>query len=136
MNTNISSILKLPLALWLMGAFLGITETSLGQAKMKFEKKTQKFPKTKAGKLLSFEYQLTNTGDVPLIINELKVACTCTKFKFDSSPISPNQASTIYVTSDTHNKIGYQDRIIEVYSNALSSPHKLRFKGMVDHQSK
>lgn len=116
--------------------FLGVTETSWGQPKIKIEQKTQKFSKTKAGELLKFEYNITNTGNMPLIISELKVACACTKFEFETSPILTNQKSTIYVTFDTKNKIGYQDRIIEVYSNAHSSPDKLRFKGMVDHKTK
>ena len=105
---------------------------ALAQAEMKFEKKAIKYPKTKEGKLLQFEYPFTNTGDQPLIISDIKVACTCTQFAYPKRPILPNTKDTIHVTFDTNKKVGWQDRTLEIYSNAKNSPTTIRFKGMVE----
>ncbi|MBL4652609.1 MAG: DUF1573 domain-containing protein [Flavobacteriales bacterium] len=119
----------------IVGAFFMLfTLVSLGQAEIKFEEKVQKFEKTKPGPVLEFDYSFTNTGDQPLIITELKVTCTCTKFTFPKEPIAVGEKAIVHVAFDTNHKIGYQDRIIEIYSNAKSSPDKIRFKGVVDNK--
>ena len=104
------------------------------QAEIKIEKKTFKFPKTKEGVELKHTYKLTNTGDTPLLIQKYEVACTCTKLTFPKTPILPNETVAIVVSFDTKHKIGWQDRIITLYSNAENSPTKIRFKVMVDNK--
>jgi hypothetical protein len=104
------------------------------QAEFDFEKKVFKFSKTPAGEVLNFEYNFTNVGNIPLIINEIKVTCPCTKYKYPKEPILPKQKGKITVTFDTDKKIGYQDRTINIYSNTKESPYNIRFKGMVDHK--
>ena len=111
-----------------------VSITLLGQAEIKLDKKTIKFSKTKEGVELKHRYKLTNTGNAPLFIDRYDVACTCTKAKFPKTPILPNQTVDIIVTFDTNHKIGWQDRIITLYSNAENSPTKIRFKVMVDNK--
>lgn len=105
----------------------------LGQ-EIKFEDKTQKFEKVKAGEVLSFDFFYTNTGSAPLILTEVKVSCGCTKPTFSKTPLAPGERAVITVTFDTKGKYGYQDRILEVYSNSSTSPYKIRFKGVVDNK--
>lgn len=102
------------------------------QPEIKFEDKTKKFEKTKPGEILSFVYSFINAGDQPLIISAVKVTCGCTKPEFPDQPVNPGEKGNIHVSFDTKGKIGYQDRILEVISNAKNSPEKIRFKGVVD----
>ncbi len=101
---------------------------------IKFEDKTQKFEKVKAGEMLSFDFFYTNTGDAPLVITKVTVACSCTVPTFPKTPLAPGERAVIKVTFDTKGKYGYQDRILEVFSNAPNSPFKIRFKGVVDNK--
>jgi hypothetical protein len=110
-----------------------LSETLQAQPEMDFENKTVKIPKTKEGELIKINYVFTNTGNQPLIISETKVACSCTKVKFPTHPVLPQKTDTIKVTFDTNRKIGYQDRIIEIYANTPKSPEKIRFKVMIDN---
>lgn len=96
--------------------------------------RTIKLPKTKEGEVVQFEYTFMNHGKAPLIISEIKVQCSCTKFEFPKDPIPPNGSGVIKVTFDTKGKIGYQDRTLDVYSNAENSPYTLRFKIVVDNK--
>lgn len=107
---------------------------SYGQAIISFDDKTKKFDKTKAGEILYFEYTFSNSGNEPLLISEVKVTCGCTKPEFPNEPVKPAESGTIKVSFDTKGKIGYQDRILEVISNAKNSPEKIRFKGVVDNK--
>ncbi len=108
----------------------------LGQeAEFSFEGKTTfKFPKTKEGSILTHTFPFTNSGDAPLIISEYKVACKCTKAFFSNEPIMPGETGSITIEFDTNGKIAWQDRTVEIYSNAKKSPLKLRFKVMVDNE--
>ncbi len=99
----------------------------------KFEKKVLKLPKTKAGEILNISYPFTNEGTTPLIISDIKVACSCTKPSWPTYPILPGKADTIHVSINTKTLIGWQDRILEIHSNTADSPNKIRFKLMVDN---
>lgn len=115
--------------------FVVLSSTHLfGQANFKFDKTTLKLPKTKEGEVVRFEYSFTNDGNQPLIINEIKVACSCTKFEFPKEPIKPGEKAVIKVSFDTKDKIGFQDRTLDIYSNAKKNPFKIRFKIMVDNK--
>ncbi len=115
----------------LITILLLISGSLLAQAKIDFDHKVHKFPDTKEGVLLEHDYTFTNSGDQPLLINDIKVSCSCTKFTYPKKPVPPGGKGTIHVTFDTHNKYEWQNRILEIQSNAKNSPEKIRFKVMV-----
>lgn len=105
-------------------------------AEFSFSDPNLRLPKTPEGKVLTFEYPFTNKGTAPLVISEIKVQCTCTKFEFPKEPVMPGASGVIKVTFDTNGKIGYQDRILQVFANTKKSPYELRFRVMVDNKKK
>jgi hypothetical protein len=107
---------------------------SQGKADFAFEKEVLKLGKVKEGEVLNFEFPFTNSGTEPLFITDIKVACTCTKFEYPKSPVAPGEKALIKVSFDTKNKIGYQDRTLEIFSNAKKSPKIIRFKVDVDNK--
>ncbi len=107
---------------------------SFSQPEIKFVKKTIKFEKTVAGEILHFDFPFINQGNEPLIISEVKVTCGCTSPEFPDKPVAPLEKGVIKVNFDTKGKRGYQDRILEVLSNAKNSPEKIRFKGVVENK--
>lgn len=104
------------------------------QAEFSFKKSTIKFPKTKQGVVLHGDYEFTNTGNQPLIISEIKVACSCTKYEFPKEPILPGKSGVIKVTYDSKDGYGWQDRTLDIYSNVKKNPVKVRFKVYVDEK--
>ena len=103
------------------------------QAEFSVLKKTINHGKVKEGIVLSFDYEITNTGAEPLIFKDYKVACSCTKATLPEKPVMPGEKVKVNVTFDTKDKIGFQDRIIEVNSNAKNGLMKLRFKVTVQN---
>lgn len=88
---------------------------------------THQFGKVNEGVSLKHYYVFVNSGDTPLIIDEAKVTCSCTKVEFPRYPILPQQKDSILVTFDTKQKYYQQDRIIKLKSNTKKQ-EKLRFK--------
>jgi hypothetical protein len=105
-----------------------------GKAVFAFEKEIFKFGKVKAGEILEFSYPFTNSGSSPLIISDIKVTCGCTKPEYPQEPILPGESAVIKVKFNTKGKIGFQDRTLEIISNADPSPKIVRFKGTVSEE--
>lgn len=108
-----------------------ITLAGFSQAKLSFDHRTHRFPKTKEGVLLEHDYTFTNTGNQPLLIDGITVGCTCTKFTYPKKPILPGESGIIHITFDTNEKYSWQDRILKISSNAKNNPTNIRFKVMV-----
>jgi hypothetical protein len=106
-----------------------VTSISYSQfPKLKIDKEIYKFPDTIEGKLLVHDFVLTNIGDAPLIINDYKVACPCTKVELPKNPIAPSQSYELKVTFDTSGKSEWQDRTILLKTNTKNKEEKLRIK--------
>lgn len=102
------------------------------EAKFSVDKSVHKFPKSKEGILLEHHFKVTNTGNVPLIISDYKVACECTKLFLPKKPIAPGETVAIKVTFDTTGKSYFQDRIIYLSTNTKDKEEKLRIKVNVE----
>lgn len=104
--------------------------TFTGGAEFSFLTKNHDFTDTKEGVILQHDFSFTNTGDQPLVISGFKVACTCTKITFPEAPVLPNEKGVIHLSFDTTGKYGYQNRKIELVSNANKTV-KLSFRVFV-----
>lgn len=91
---------------------------------------SHKWSKTDEGVLLEHYFVYENSGEVPLVIDDAKVSCSCTKVDFPNAPTPPGEKDSIRVTFNTEGKFYMQDRKIEIYSNA-SRKEKLRIKVFV-----
>jgi len=92
------------------------------------DKKTIKFPDTKAGEILEHTFHFKNTGSIPLIIQDYLVECSCTKLSYPQQPVLPDQISELKLTFDTNGKYYFQDRIVELKMNTKKQTGKLRLK--------
>ena len=89
--------------------------------------KVHRSGKVTEGEILQYTYQFANSGNGPLIFLKYEVSCPCTVVTLPEAPILPGEEAAVLVQFDTKDKIGYQDRTVTIYSNALKSPHGVRF---------
>ena len=101
------------------------------QAKLTVKDAKQGFGTVKKGEVVKLNYEITNDGNEPLIINKVEVSCSCTSVEFDKKPVLPSQKTIVTVIFDTKTVYDRQDRVVEVFSNDKKGPHKLRYKGVV-----
>lgn len=101
------------------------------QADLLFLDDVHKFPKTEAGVILTHVFAFVNTGEAPLVISDAKVTCTCTKINYPTTPVMPSDTAKLVITFNTTEVYGWQDRLVDVSSNAKSGNKQVRFKVMV-----
>jgi hypothetical protein len=109
----------------------GIAAFGQNKAAITFDETVIKFPKTQGGDVLNFSYPFKNTGTEPLIIENIKVACTCTKPVWPKHPIMPGKSDSITVEFDTKKVWGWQEKELRIYSNACDAYTSVYFKGNV-----
>ncbi len=63
-------------------------------------------------------FSFTNTGKVPLILNDVKASCGCTTPEWTKEPVLPGKNGTIRVTFNPKNRPGSFSKTIQVNSNA------------------
>ncbi len=109
--------------------FVLLSGTILAQEpKFSVDNATHKFDDIKEGEQLSHVFVITNTGNAPLLINDYKVACPCTKVELPTAPIPPGQSYKMKVTFDSNGKSEWQDRAILLQTNTKKKEEKLRIK--------
>ena len=115
------------LVVLLFGTFI----CALAQPKLEIKDAKKSFGFVKKGEVVKLNYEISNTGTEPLLINNVEVSCSCTSVEFDKKPILPGQNTLVTVIFDTKTVYDRQDRVVLVQSNDKKSPHKLRYKGIV-----
>lgn len=76
-------------------------------------------------------FTITNTGNEPLILSNVKSSCGCTVPKWTKEPIMPGGTTVIDVKYAT-NRIGPINKSVTISSNAVNTPTKvIRIKGKV-----
>lgn len=80
---------------------------------------------------VSYEFEYTNTGKVPLILQNVRATCGCTTPEWTKEPIVPGQQGRIKVIFDPKNRPGPFVKTITVTSNAEPAVHTLTIQGTV-----
>ncbi|MBN2274676.1 MAG: DUF1573 domain-containing protein [Bacteroidales bacterium] len=78
-----------------------------------------------------YEFEYTNTGRVPLILNDVKATCGCTTPEWTKEPVVPGRQGSIKVKFDPKNRPGPFSKSITVICNADPPRHILTIKGTV-----
>lgn len=81
--------------------------------------------------LVVHDFQFTNTGKVPLILNEVKASCGCTTPEWTKEPVLPGKSGNIRVTFNPKNRPGSFSKTIQVNSNADLPVVTLAIQGVV-----
>ncbi len=81
-------------------------------------------------------FKFTNTGDQPLIVNNVRASCGCTTPQWTKEPVLPGKDGTIEVAYNPKNRPGPFSKSVNVYSNTQPSVTVLRIKGTVKPRKK
>jgi hypothetical protein len=84
-----------------------------------------------ADSIASYEFEFTNTGKVPLILQNVHATCGCTSPEWTKEPVMPGQQGRIRVNFNPKNRPGPFVKTITVTSNAEPSVTLLTIKGTV-----
>lgn len=78
------------------------------------------------GEMLPITYEIDNTSDVPLVIQEIQTSCGCI-IPFDDLPIMvlPGQKNTVRLGYDSNKNTGYVAHQIYLYGNFTDSTKRV-----------
>jgi hypothetical protein len=77
------------------------------------------------------DFRFTNSGKVPLIINNVNTSCGCTVPDWPKEPVMPGTSGVIRVHFDPKKLTGAFNKVISVSSNATTPVVNLVIKGVV-----
>jgi hypothetical protein len=86
-----------------------------------WDKNTYDFGDIFQGEKVERVFRFTNSGTEPLVITNVEVTCGCTTPKgWPRDPVNPGGRGEITVQFDSSHKIGRQNKVSTVVSNAVS----------------
>ncbi|MCZ2357403.1 MAG: DUF1573 domain-containing protein [Bacteroidia bacterium] len=95
------------------------------------DSETHDFGKITEGEKVSHTFKIKNTGQNPLVINDVKPSCGCTTPNWTKDPIPPGNEGKIEVEFDSQGKSGNQSKTVTVTANADPKIKILKFTGEV-----
>ena len=131
MKNYLKKIGGLSLVLFLLTSLQSFApDNVLASAKMAWMELEYDFGSIEQGSPVSHDFEFTNNGEAPLLINNVKTSCGCTVPKYPKDPIMPGESETIKVTYNAA-KVGSFNKKITVMSNADQSSYSLAIAGEV-----
>ena len=87
------------------------------------------------GDTVEHVFAFTNTGEFPLIINNITASCGCTTPEWPHEPVAPGEKSSVKVRFNSRGKSGTQNKTITIFANTDPSMTDLHFKALVNPKS-
>ncbi len=113
----------------LLFIFLGCTSESskkvhinfedLPKTKIEFNTYSHNFGKLQYGEVVSYSFKYTNTGEHALVIDNVESDCSCTKFKWNKTPLKPGASDYIDISYNSTGQSGNNFRTITLTTNTV-----------------
>jgi hypothetical protein len=76
----------------------------------------------------------TNTGDLPLVVTEVRTSCTCITVQYDRKKVMPGERGSIVITMDPAKAPeGNFYRVLQVYSSARGGVKHITLKAVISN---
>lgn len=92
---------------------------------IKFEKSSKDFGDISQGDKVEHVFKLENTGKAPLVISNVAATCGCTVPQWPKEPVAPGKTAEIKVSFNSAGKVGKQNSVVRIYSNASEPIEKV-----------
>lgn len=101
-------------------------EAPMTGAKIYFEVKSNDFGEITQGDKVEYTFEFENVGNEPLILSDVRTTCGCTAPEWPKEPIAPGGSAKLRVVFNSAGKMGMQNKVITVMSNAVNSPERVK----------
>ena len=100
-----------------------------------FEESKYDFGSVAQGGTVDHTFKFKNTGTAPLIISNIGVSCGCTTPEWTKEPIAPGKTGTIAAHFNSTGKMGMQNKVLTIDSNAAAGSTTVSLVGEVKEAS-
>jgi hypothetical protein len=108
---------------------VGIAQFAFAQgdplAKVVFTESQHDFGDIKQGDKVEWIFSFKNEGNAPLVLTNVSTTCGCTAPEWPREPIMPGEESKILVRFNSTGKMGRQNKVVTVFSNAANNPERV-----------
>ncbi|MBS9522859.1 DUF1573 domain-containing protein [Litoribacter ruber] len=94
-------------------------------AAISFAEKSKDFGDITQGDKVEHTFKFENTGSAPLVISNVAATCGCTVPAWPKEPIAPGESAEIKVSFNSAGKMGKQNSVVRIYSNASEPIEKV-----------
>ena len=105
--------------------FQAQAQTAGSGAVIEFKEKSIDFGDIVQGAKVEHTFVLTNSGSDALVISNVAATCGCTVPVWPKTPIAPGQSAEIKVSFNSAGKMGKQNSVVRIYSNATEPIEKV-----------
>lgn len=100
-------------------------------ATMDFKDTMHNFGTMREGETVFYDFEFTNNGKNPLIINNALGSCGCTVPEYPHEPIEPGKSAIMKVSFNSTDKQGHQEKSVTITTNSTRGTHMLYIKADV-----
>jgi len=109
-----------------------VSAQTLTGAAITWEDTAYDFGEIVAGDKVEHTFKFSNKGTEPLVITNVQVTCGCTTPKgWPRDPIAPGKKAELVVQFNSAGKIGRQNKVVTVISNAVEGNSQVTFTATV-----
>ena len=90
-----------------------------------FDEASKDFGDITQGDKVEHVFKFENTGKSPLVISNVEATCGCTVPSWPKEPILPGAKAEIKVSFNSAGKMGKQNSVVRIYSNASEPIEKV-----------
>ncbi|WP_210517214.1 DUF1573 domain-containing protein [Hymenobacter terricola] len=108
--------------------------TTAGPA-ITFEEVKYDFGSVVQGGTVDHTFKFKNTGTAPLVISNIGVSCGCTTPEWTKAPVMPGKTGTIAAHFNSTGKMGMQNKVLTIESNATAGSTTVSLVGEVKEAS-
>jgi hypothetical protein len=96
-----------------------------------FEEVKYDFGSVVQGGTVDHTFKFKNTGNAPLVISNIGVSCGCTTPEWTKEPVMPGKTGTIAAHFNSTGKMGMQNKVLTIESNAAAGSTTVSLVGEV-----
>lgn len=94
--------------------------------KISFSETTFDFGDIVRGDKVEHIFEFENVGTEPLVLADVRTTCGCTAPEWPREPLAPGETANLKVVFNSAGKMGVQNKVITVMSNAVNNPARVK----------
>ncbi|WP_421869651.1 DUF1573 domain-containing protein [Marinoscillum sp.] len=102
--------------------------------KITFAEASHAFGDITQGDVVTHIFKYENTGNEALVISNVRTSCGCTAPDWNREPLAPGETAEMTIRFNSRGKMGVQNKIITVLSNAVNSTERIKITANVKPQ--
>lgn len=112
----------------IISSFIGFSQEDepVSGPQIAFSEKTFDFGDIVQGDKVEHVFEFENTGNEALMLTDVRTTCGCTAPEWPREPVAPGTTASVKVVFNSAGKIGIQNKVITVLSNAVNSPARVK----------